>query len=241
MLKSPLGKNGEVMQQDKDRGQRAAALAGDARAIKHLKDEVRAGKNWYSALLEAISMWRSPEEEYNGERYLYLVGGEAFDWLRLAERLCDEISESIPGDELNNLLFFDRPPVVLSEQEFKTALGPSKYRAYLNYLYGVLIEQALLLATIYEIRKASIVPLSPEEEAARAYRRIYRAELNDLLNAFQKEMKYPHRKSLTLTEMKEFTYWLFRYRVKTSEKSRVASDTKKALLLMYRRMSNRKL
>jgi len=227
------------MPQDKDGGQRAAALAGDARAIKHLKDEVKAGKNWYTALLETINMWRSPEEEHNGERYLYLVGGQAFDWLRLAERLCDEINEAIPEDELVNLLFFDRPPIEIGEPEFKLALGPAKYRAYLNYLYGVLIEQALLLATIYEVRKASIMPLSPEEEAARAHRRIYQAELPDLLNAFQKEMKYPHRKSLTLTELKEFTYWLFRYRVKTSEKPRVASDTKKALLLMYRRMSGR--
>jgi hypothetical protein len=218
---------------------RAAALAGDARAIKHLKDEVKAGKNWYTALLEAINMWRSPEEEYNGERYLYLAGGQAFDWLRLAERLCDEINEAIPEDELINLLFFDRPPVEISETEFKRALGPAKYRAYLNYLYGVLIEQVLLLATIYEVRKASIVPLSPEEEAARAYKIIYQAELPDLLNAFQKEMKYPHRRSLTLTELKEFTYWLFRYRVKTCEKPRVASDTKKALQLMYRRMSSR--
>ena len=227
------------MQQNKNGDQRAAALAGDARAVKHLKDEVKAGKNWYTALLESVSMWRGAEEEYNGERYLYLVGGQAFDWLRLAERLCDEIREAIPQDEMNNLLFFDRPPVEMSEQEFKAALGPAKYRAYLNYLYGVLIEQALLLATVYEVRKASIVPMSPEEEAARAYKKIYRTELPELLNAFQKEMKYPHRRSLTLTEMKEFTYWLFRYRVKTSEKPRVASDTKKALLLMYRRMSSR--
>ena len=117
----------------------AAALAGDARAIKHLKDEVKAGKNWYSALLEAINLWRSPEEEYNGERYLYLIGGQAFDWLRLAERLCDEIREAIPENEMTDLLFFDRPPVELSEQEFKAALGAAKYRAYLNYLYGVLI------------------------------------------------------------------------------------------------------
>ena len=184
-------------------------------------------------------MWRSPEEEYNGERYLYLIGGQAFDWLRLAERLCDEIKDMVPQDELTGLLFFDRPPVRLTDAEFKQALGPAKYRAYLNFLYGVLVEQALLMASIYEVRKASIVPLKPEEEAARAYRRVYHTELADLLDAFQKEMKYPHRKSLTLTETKEFTYWLFKYRVKTSEKSRIASDTKKALALMYRKMSGR--
>ncbi len=224
---------------DSEKMKQETAAAGDARAIRHLKAEIKAGKSWYPALLEAIRLWRSPEEEYNGERYLYLIGGQAFDWLRLAERLCDEIKDMVPEDELTNLLFFDRPPVRLTEAEFKQVLGPAKYRAYLNYLYGVLIEQALLLASIYEVRKASIVPLKPEEEAARAYRRIYHAELADLLDAFQKEMKYPHRKSLTLTEMKEFTYWLFKYRVKTSEKSRIASDTKKALALMYRKMSGR--
>jgi hypothetical protein len=52
-------------------------------------------------------------------------------------------------------------------------------------------------------------------------------------------MKYPHRVSLTLTETKEFTYWLFKYRIKTGEKSRIASDTKKALALIYRKMSGR--
>ena len=224
---------------DSENVKREIAAAGDARAISHLKAEIKAGKGWYPTLLEAINMWRSPEEEYNGERYLYLIGGQAFDWLRLAERLCDEIKDIAPEDELTSLLFFDRPPVKLTEVEFKQALGPSKYRAYLNFLYGILVEQALLMAGFYEVRKASIVSLKPEEEAVRAYRRVYHAELTDLLEAFQKEMKYPQRKSLTLTEMKEFTYWLFKYRVKTSEKSRTASDTKKALALMYRKMSGR--
>ena len=219
--------------------EKAAALAGDALAIRHLKNEVRSGRNWYLALLEAIRMWKSPEECYKGEQYKYLIASEAFDWLRLAERLCDEIKDLVPDDELVNLLFFDRPPVKISESEFKQALGPAKYRAYLNYLYGILIEQALLLATVYELRKGRISPLDPEEEVDRAYRKIYRAGQAELLDTFEKEMKYPRRVSLTLTEMKEFTYWLFKYRVKKSEKPKVASDTKKALALLYRKMSPR--
>jgi hypothetical protein len=219
--------------------ERAAALAGDAQTIERLKVAVRGGRNWYSALLEAIRTWKSQEEEYHGELYKYLIGGEAFDWLRLAERLCEEIKDFIPKDELTNLLFFDRPPVEIPEEEFKKALGPAKYRAYLNYLYGVLTEQALILATVYEIRKGRISPVNPEAEAEVAFRRIYHAGQAELLEAFEKEMKYPRRKSLTLTELKEFTYWLFKYRIKKSEKPKVASDTKKALLLMYRRMSPR--
>jgi hypothetical protein len=219
--------------------ERAAALAGDALAIEGLKVAVRGGQNWYLALLDAIHAWKSPSEEYNGELYGYLIGGEAFDWLRLAERLCEEIKDLVPAKEITDLLFFDRPPVEISEEEFKKRLGPAKYRAYLNFLYGVLTEQALFLATVYEIRKGRISPVNPEDEADAAFYRIYHAGQAELLEAFQKEMKYPRRVSLTLTEMKEFTYWLFKYRVKKSEKPKVASDTKKALSLMYRRMSPR--
>ena len=101
----------------------------------------------------------------------------------------------------------------------------------------MLTEQALILANIYEVRKRSIVALKPEDESEQAYRRVYRMSPAELLQEFQKENKYPQRKSLTLTELKEFTYWLFKYRVKTSEKPKIASDTKKALALMYRKMS----
>jgi len=34
---------------------------------------------------------------------------------------------------------------------------------------------------------------------------------------------------MSLAELKEFTYWLFKYRIKNTDKERVASDTRKAL------------
>ncbi len=229
------------MQPDNPDTSRATALTGDARAIQHLKDGVANGSNWYITLLEAIRIWRSPEEAYNGERYVYLVGGQAFDWLRLAERLCEEIKGRAPEKEITELLFFDRPPMELSEQAFKDLLGPSKFRAYLNYLYGVLTEQALIQASIYEVRKKSIVQLKPDDEVEKAYKHIYGAGQAELLEAFRREKKYAQLKSMTLTEMKEFTYWLFKYRVRRCEKSKVASDTKKALTLMYKNLSRRKV
>lgn len=227
------------MQTDSPDASKAAALAGDERAIQHLKHEVNSGRNWYIALLEAIRLWKSPEEIYNGERYQYLIDGQAFDWLRLAERLYEEIKGKVPEKEAVDLLFFDRPPIELTDAEFKELLGASKYRAYLNYLYGVLTEQALILANVYEVRKRSIVPLRADDETEQAYKRIYGEGQQELLDAFRREKRYPGSKSITVGELKEFTYWLFKYRVKISEKSRVASDTKKAIALMYRKMSSR--
>jgi hypothetical protein len=37
---------------------------------------------------------------------------------------------------------------------------------------------------------------------------------------------------LFLNELNEFTYWLFKHRLGNSDKARIASDTKKALLFL---------
>ncbi len=219
-----------------------AMLAGDVRAINHLKKAIASGKHWYIALLEAIKFWKSAEEDYHGRHYRYLIAGEAFDWLLLAERLCEEISDSIPEKEKVDLLFFDRPPLELPHGEFKKLIGAAKYRAYLNYLYGILAEEALLSAVVEEIRKErrALGSNRHEDILDKAYRRIYAESQQTLLDSFRKERRYPKRKSMTMTEFKEFTYWLFKYRVERCDKSRVASDTKKALLKMERDLAARR-
>jgi hypothetical protein len=211
----------------------------DARAIAHIKQAVADGKHWYIALLEAIKLWKSAEEDYQGRHLSYLIDGEAFDWLLLAERLSDEISQSIPEKERVNLLFFDIPPLELTREEFKKLIGPVKYKAYLNYLYGVLVEENLISAVVDEIRKERLTSGSNKHEDIldKAYRRIYGDSQQPLLDSFRKEKRYPKRKSITLSQFKEFTYWLFKYRIKKCDKSRVASDTKKALIKMQHNAS----
>jgi hypothetical protein len=214
----------------------------DARAIEHLRQAVASGKHWYIPLLEATKLWKSAEEDYQDRHLRYLINGEAFDWLLLAERLSDEICQSIPEKERANLLFFDIPPLELTREEFKKLIGPAKYRAYLNYLYGVLVEENLISAVVDEIRKERLASGSNKQEDIpdKAYRRVYGASQQSLLDRFRKEKKYTKRKSTNLGELKEFTYWLFKYRIKKSDKSRVASDTKKALIKMQRNLAAKK-
>jgi len=217
-------------------------IDGDAMAIRHLRQAIADGKHWYPALLEAIGMWNSSEEYYKRRKYRYLIDGEAFDWLLLAERLSDEVSELIPEDERINLLFFDRPPLEITKEEFKEIIGPAKYRAYLNYLYGVLVEEALILAVLSEVRKEKLAfgSSNHEDDLDKAFNRVYGDDQQGLVNSFRKDKQYPKRKIMSLDELKEFTYWLFKYRVQHCDKSRVASDTRKALLYMQARMTPQK-
>ena len=203
----------------------------DNAAITHLKQEIAGGKNWYLALLEAIGLWTSAEETYKKRHYRYLIEGEAFDWLLLAERLCREVADIIPKEERDALFFHGQPPVKMSADRFKKLIGGGKYQQHLNYFYGVTVEEALLRAVQDEIRKEKRISGYAREEnlANEAYRRIYGSTKAILLKRFRRQKRYPRLKSASLDELKEFSYWLFNYRLQHCDKARVASDTKKAL------------
>ena len=213
----------------------------DREAIQHLKQSIHSGKQWYIALLEAIGLWGSAEEVYDGQNYHYLIAGEAFDWLSLAERLCSEVDGLIPEEEKSNLLFFAAPPIELSQKEFERLIGEAKYRAYLNYLYEVIVEEALILAVEEEVYKERMSFALHQEDIVQqeAFHRVYDADMITLLHWFRGERGYRQCKTITLAEQKEFTYWLFKYRLKHCEKARVASDTKKALRYLQHQWASR--
>lgn len=199
-------------------------------AIRYLRDAVASGQHWYRALLGSMGMWSRWEEEIDGARYRYLVGKEAFDWQALALRLCGSANGLLPKPEVEPFLSLGLPPIDVSTEEMKRLLGPTKYQGYLNYLYGVVIERCLLLAVGEEVQKewhaqcrrgASL----PDEVC----RRVYGASYRDLVHRFREETGWAYHNLRDPAGRKEFTYWLFNHRVRTAEKARLASDTKKGL------------
>jgi hypothetical protein len=208
---------------------------GDAEAISYFRQALAAGRPWYPALLAAIGLWASAEEVYRDRPFQYLIEGEAFDWLLLAERLCEAAGGLLPEDEKDALLFHGVAPVELAAAEVRDLIGERKYRQYLNYFYGVTVEEALLLAVQTEIDKERRGRgLSGGDTTDEVFLRIYDASREALLREFRHEKGLAMLKSTSLGEMKRFTYWLFKYRLKRCEKARIASDTKKALDFLKR-------
>jgi hypothetical protein len=220
---------------------RARLNEKDREAIENLKKSAAEGKHWYISILEAVKIWSSQEEDYQGRHLRYLIDNEAFDWLLLVERLADEIADYIPEDQKVALLFFDKPPLSLSKEDFKKIIGTAKYKAYLNYTYGVLVEEALVSAVVDEVRKEKRSMGSSSDDGVRdkAFKRIYGGDEQSLLQEFLREKRYYARTRMSLSDMKEFYYWLFKYRIKRSEKPKVASDTRKALLYLQHIMEKK--
>ena len=208
---------------------------GDAEVVRCLEEAIKAGKHWYTALLEAIGLWTCAEETDNERTYRYLIAGEAFDWLLLTERLCAAVDALLPDDEKNRLLFYGKPPLQLSEGEFRNLIGNIKHQQYLNYFYGIIVEEALILAVQEDVRKEWRTRgfINGRDAIDEPYRRIYGATKTVLLKRFRQEKGYPQIRSVSLTVLKEFNYWLFKYRLEHCEKTKVASDTRKALQQLH--------
>ncbi len=202
-----------------------------AEVICQLRETITGGLPWQEALLAAVGRWPLASEELDGVRYQYLLLGEAFDWLALAGRLLEDIADLVPAENAEALLFADVLPSNITDQRFQELIGPEKYRAHLNYFYGVLVEETLLLAGEEEIRKgrASIGLPEPPDVTDLACQRIYGASQQELLDAFFAETGRPVSDRLSLLGLKEFTYWLFKRRLASVDSVKVASDTKKGL------------
>ena len=201
-------------------------------ALTHLSDAIASGTSWPTALLEAVGLWTLPEEVYRGRLHRYLIQGEAFDWLLLAQRLAHGADGLIPTQERRQLLRQGSLPTELSLEEFQHLVGPTKYRAYLNYWYGVTVETALQEAVREEVRKERISRgVSPNSRvAAETFRRIYGDARSPLLAHYVRErQRRPPYPLASGGLLKEFTYWLFTRRLQRSDGTRVASDTRKGL------------
>jgi hypothetical protein len=201
-------------------------------ALAHLQQAVAGGVHWFPALLEAIALWQLPEETIGERRYCYLVEGEAFDWLLLAERLVESLDGTVSQEEREALLFHGQPPLDLDAEEFKKAIGTAKHTAHLNYLYGVTVEEALQLAVEEELHKERFAQFSTRVSPAdeEVSQRVYGKGRLELLDRFHDERNLPPSDSISYGELKAFTYWLFKYRLRNCDRARVASDTRKALM-----------
>jgi hypothetical protein len=209
-------------------------------AVEALRREVERGQPWYPALLEVVARWSAAEEELNGVRQRYLIGGEAFDWLLLAQRLIAEVEEHIPPAQLERLLIFGLPPDGSTEEDFARAIGRAKHRAHLNFQYGVTIEELLLLSAELELQKAGrLAGAGQPQPDVMAYGRVYGKSLEELQLLYATETETRLATRMHQTELQTFTYWCSKYRLRTSEPARVASDTKKALALMSRMEAGR--
>ena len=109
--------------------------------------------HWPLDILQLMQDWKIPSEVVCGRKFTYLIAGEAFDYLSLLERISLKPGIFTDENQLEELLFYGYFPPYNIKSEIKRYLGWKKYRAFLNYWYGVIIEQCLQYVIEIEVRK----------------------------------------------------------------------------------------
>jgi hypothetical protein len=211
-------------------------LPAPEETVLRMRQAVISGRHWFDALLEAIGRWRTPEEWIGDRHFEYLVGGDAFDWMLLAERLLDEMPDLVPQAAAEAFLFQGAWPIEVEDGEFAERLGAAKYSAHLNYLYGVLVEEALQLCVeeeLYKELRNRPWGVDPRQDEG-MWGRVYGRSMRDLAALYYEQSGIMLGEEVTLGQWKAFTYFCFKTRLKRQDKARVASDTRKGLAQLTR-------
>lgn len=204
-------------------------------AILRMRQEIQRGQHWFTVLLDTVGSWRLPVEWIGDREFRYLYGADAFDWMVLAERLLDEVPDLVPAREIDAFLFTGSWPTDIDDAEFAERIGSSKHSAHLNYLYGVLVEEALQLSVEEAINKELLNrPWGHDHGFETMYERVYGLPFIELRGLYYEQTGHILRTNVSYADWKEFTYWLFRFRLKRQDKARVASDTRKGLAQLTR-------
>ena len=217
-------------------------------AISRLKTDIGSAEDdWKLTVLQAIADWPLANEDVAGEKIEYLIGGEAFDWRLLAQRLLGECGSAIPDEALWEWL---SDPVLFAgfeEPDFMRAVGVDKFRAHLSYFYGVTVEQSLLVAVEEEVthRRVGNGRQLSDGSLERAYELLYGDARDQLWEVFRIEAEvraarkgWRHRDEHSLGSEDAFTYWLFKLRMERSDPAKIASDTRKGLAKLERMRQN---
>ena len=205
-------------------------------------------EDWQAAVLKTVAAWPKQNELLNGQPFHYFIGGEAFNWKRLAELIATQIADTdtdfIHADQI--FKWIDSTGVFggINEQEFRRILGVDAWRAHLNYFYGVHIEQCLIAAIQSRIQKKRYsAGMPPSDDASdRAFLGLYEETEQDLWQTFL-ELNSERladliagstEESRTVALDEEFTYWLFKRRIEHTNAPQVAAETQRGLDMLNR-------
>ena len=99
---------------------------------------------------------------------------------------------------------------------FRELIGPAKHGAHLNFLYGIVVEEALQQANIEEVAKAQQAMGAREESIEdEAFRRLYDAPGIELRKEYRRDLRRSGASGRSsLDDQKGFTYWLFKRRMR---------------------------
>ncbi|PZC40750.1 MAG: hypothetical protein DK305_000378 [Chloroflexi bacterium] len=177
------------------------------------------------AILTIIGRWAVKEEIVDNVNYQYWINDEVFNWLFLASRILDASKDLIEID-LSLSFLFNTYILPGGDQTILTrAFPPYKYKAHLNFLYGVLLEESIIIVNDMQGNKEALSGLTKNFKNDSTYLILYGYTYDEFIRLYEYENKLHITQFNSLNDYYNFLYWSWQYRIKNSTPEKIAYDT----------------
>lgn len=190
-----------------------------------------ATKDWHAAGISMVGAWPVTTDNSPNKLVYRLIGGEAMDWRQVIKLGHEADSTLFEKYDVASWLRNSDIHGDVGAHEFTDCLGEERYKAHLNFFYGVKVERSLLSVTVDDLVKNVVSCGGPANSVTRrqAYKELYGVTYIELKSQFQQYLK-DSGIQVDLSDIEaEFRYWLFKFRLNNSERVKTASDTKRGL------------
>tara|TARA_Y100001970_G_C14227029_1_gene856316 strand:+ start:1541 stop:2203 length:663 start_codon:yes stop_codon:yes gene_type:complete len=197
--------------------------------INQLNHSFDSDESLIDAFMKIIGHWPLKSEKIDNIEYQYWVNDEAFNWHLLATRIIFSITEANNKQILNKLLHSTYLLPGTDQRKIINLFSPDKYRAHLNFIYGVVLEEVIICFNEMEKNKDVINQFNASDAINAVYLDLYGYNFSEFIRVYEFEKKIKLDEFNSLYSYYDFLYWSWKYRLKKSTPEKIAYDSQSGI------------
>ena len=161
--------------------------------------------------------------------YQYWINDEAFNWYLLASRIIFSVKDEQNIKKLDHFLSIEHFLPGSDQRIIINLFPPDKYRAHLNFIYGVILEEVIICFNEMEKNKDVLNQFNVTDSINLVYLNLYGMDYTEFIRLYEFETKTKLDQFDTLHSYYNFLYWSWKYRLMKSTPEKIAYDSQSGI------------
>jgi len=179
--------------------------------------------------LKIIGHWPLKSEIIGDMDYQYWINDEAFNWYLLASRIIFSVKDEQNIKKLDHFLSTVHFLPGSDQRIMINLFPPDKYRAHLNFIYGVILEEVIICFNEMEKNKDVLNQFNVTDSINLVYLNLYGMDYTEFIRLYEFETKTKLDQFDTLHSYYNFLYWSWKYRLMKSTPEKIAYDSQSGI------------
>ena len=197
--------------------------------INELNNNFDSDESLIHTFLKIIGHWPLKSEIIDGIEYQYWINDEAFNWYLLASRIIFSVKDEQNIKKLDHFLSTVHFLPGSDQRIMINLFPPDKYRAHLNFIYGVILEEVIICFNEMEKNKDVLNQFNVTDSINLVYLNLYGMDYTEFIRLYEFETKTKLDQFDTLHSYYNFLYWSWKYRLKKSTPEKIAYDSQSGI------------